>query len=111
MTLEADVINDKRNIGRIEFNTPSIMVVYGTGEMIYVKVEDASPKGMGLTIKGNPADLLNQDVVIVADTVIMYATVRHVTPRDNGTCFVGIGAKKITVDVLRYILRNLGRDL
>lgn len=111
MTLEADVINDKRKIGRIEFSTPSQMVVYGTGETIYVRVEDASPKGMGLSIKGQPHDLLNKDVIVIADTVIMYASIRHVTPRNDGTCFVGIAAKKFTDEVLRYIVRNFGRDL
>ncbi len=110
-SLEADVVRDKRNIGRIEFKTPSLMVVYGTGETIYVNVEDVSPMGMGLTIKGRATDLINKDVVIVADTVVMYADVKHVTLRSDGTCLIGVCAKKLTDEILRYIIRNFGQDM
>ena len=48
MTLEADVTTDKRKIGRVEFKAPSVVVLCDTGETIYVQVEDASPRGMGL---------------------------------------------------------------
>ena len=67
MTLEADVRSEKRNIGRVEFKAPSIVVICDTGETIYVQVENASPKGMGLWMKQDRPDIMGRDIIIVAD--------------------------------------------
>ncbi|MCR5025046.1 MAG: PilZ domain-containing protein, partial [Lachnospiraceae bacterium] len=100
MTLEADVTSDKRKIGRVEFKTPSVIVLCDTGETFYVQVEDASPRGMGLWMKDDRPDIKGKDIIIVADTVIMYAEVVRMVKRDDGTYTVGISAKKFTPEVL-----------
>jgi len=110
MTLEADVTSDKRKIGRVEFKAPSVVVLCETGETIYVQVEDASPRGMGLWMKEERPDIKGKDIIIVADTVIMYAEVVRVVKRDDGTYTVGIGAKKFTPDVLDYLFKHIGNQ-
>ncbi len=108
MTLEAEVTSEKRKIGRVEFKAPSIVVICDTGETIYVQVEDASPKGMGLWMKDDRPDILGQDIIIVAETVIMYATVARMEKRPDGTYTVGISAKKFTKEVLEYLFSHIG---
>ncbi|MCR5235617.1 MAG: hypothetical protein K6E34_00260 [Lachnospiraceae bacterium] len=108
MTLEAEVTSEKRKIGRVEFKAPSIVVLCETGETLYVQVEDASPRGMGLWMKDDRPDILGQDIIIVADTVIMYATVARMVKRPDGTYTVGISAKKFTKEVLEYLFSHIG---
>ncbi|MCR5411098.1 MAG: hypothetical protein K6E90_08985 [Lachnospiraceae bacterium] len=108
MTLEAEVTSEKRKIGRVEFKAPSIVVICDTGETLYVQVEDASPRGMGLWMKDNRPDIMGLDVIIVADTVIMYATVARMEKRPDGTFTVGISAKKFTKEVLEYLFAHIG---
>ena len=108
MTLEAEVTSDKRKIGRVEFKAPSVVVICDTGETLYVQVEDASPKGMGLWMKDDRPDIEGKDIIIVADTVIMYAKVARMVKRDDGTYTVGISAKKFTQEVLEYLFKHIG---
>ncbi|MBR1913952.1 MAG: PilZ domain-containing protein [Lachnospiraceae bacterium] len=108
MTLEAEVTSEKRKIGRVEFKAPSVVVICDTEETLYVQVEDASPKGMGLWMKDDRPDIEGKDIIIVADTVIMYATVARMVKRDDGTYTVGISAKKFTQEVLEYLFKHIG---
>ncbi len=108
MTLEADVSSNRRTIGRVEFKAPSVIVLCDTGETIYVQVEDASPKGMGLWMKDDRPDIEGKDIIIVADTVIMYANIVRLVQRDDGTYTVGISAKKFTPEVLDYLFKHIG---
>ena len=108
MTLEAEVTSEKRKIGRVEFKAPSVVVICDTGETLYVQVEDASPKGMGLWMKDDRPDIEGKDIIIVADTVIMYATVARMVKRDDGTYTVGISAKKFTQEILEYLFKHIG---
>ncbi len=108
MTLEAEVASDKRKIGRVEFKAPSVIVLCETGETLYVMVEDASPKGMGLWMKDDRPDIKGKDIIIVADTVIMYAEVVRMVKRDDGTYTVGICGKKFTPEVLDYLFKHIG---
>jgi len=110
MTLEAEVTSDKRKIGRVEFKAPSVVVLCDTGETLYVQVEDASPRGMGLWMKDKRPDIKGKDIIIVADTVIMYAEVVRMVEREDGTYTVGISAKKFTHEVLDYLFKHIGNQ-
>ena len=110
MTLEAEVTSDKRKIGRVEFKAPSVVVLCDTGETLYVQVEDASPRGMGLWMKDKRPDIKGKDIIIVADTVIMYAEVVRMVEREDGTYTVGISAKKFTPEVLDYLFKHIGNQ-
>lgn len=110
MTLEAEVTSDKRKIGRVEFKAPSVVVLCDTGETLFVQVEDASPRGMGLWMKDKRPDIKGKDIIIVADTVIMYAEVVRMVERDDGTYTVGISAKKFTPEVLDYLFKHIGNQ-
>ena len=104
MTFEAEVTS------RVEFKAPSVVVICDTGETIFVQVEDASPRGMGLWMKDDRPDIKGKDIIIVADTVIMYAEVVRMVKRDDGTYTVGISAKKFTPEVLDYLFKHIGNQ-
>ena len=68
-------MEEKRAIGRIAYETPGVIVVCDTQEKIVVKVNNVSPKGMGIVLQENVPGILNKDIIIVADTLIMYAVI------------------------------------
>ena len=53
---------------------------------------------------------MGKDVIIVADTVIMYAAVARLVKREDGTYTVGISAKKFTREVLEYLFSHIGNQ-
>ena len=99
---------ERRNIGRVDYKVPSVVVICETGEVIYVEVDNASPEGMGLWMKDNRPDILAKDIIIVAKTMIMYAIVKRVEEREDGTFTVGIRAQTFTKEVLEYLFEHIG---
>ena len=51
---------------------------------------------------------MGKDIIIVAETVIMYAVVARMEKRPDGTYTVGISAKKFTQEVLEYLFKHIG---
>lgn len=103
-------MEERRQISRIEYQTKSVIVVCDTQEKFYVEVHNVSPLGMGITAKANTPELLGKDVIIVTDTLIMYALVNRQEKNADGTYTLGISAKKFTDDVLEYLFTNIGMD-
>ena len=104
-------MEERRQINRIEYEAKSVIVVCDTQEKIYVKVQNVSPLGMGITMKEDRPDLINKDVIIVTDTLIMYAIINRQEKNDQGSYTVGIHAKQFTPDVLEYLLSHIGSDV
>ena len=105
MTME-----ERRNINRVKYEVKSVIVTCDTYDKYYVEVADVSPLGMG--IKG-PADLPNivgKDIIIVADTLIMYAIVKRQKQLPDGGYEIGIEAKKFTPEVLGYLFEHIGNE-
>lgn len=103
-------MEERRRINRIEYEAKSVIVVCDTQEKIYVRVENISPLGMGIIMKEDRPDLLNKDIIIVTDTLIMYALINRQEKRDDGMYSLGIHAKQFTPDVLEYLLTHIGED-
>ena len=104
-------MEERRQINRIEYETKSVIVVCDTQEKIYVKVQNVSPLGMGLVMENDRPDLLNKDVIVVTDTLIMYAIINRQEKIQEGTYDIGIHAKQFTPDVLEYLLSHIGNDI
>lgn len=105
MTME-----ERRQLLRVEYKTKGVVVVCDTEEKILVNVKDVSPLGMGVMIPKDktPADLLNKDIIIVADCLVMYATVNRVDDLDEDNNIVGISGRTFTDDVLQYLFERIG---
>ena len=101
-------MEERRQINRVQYIAKSVIVVCDTEETIYVEVENVSPLGMGIRMKADAPDILGKDIIIVAETLIMYAEVNRQEKQEDGTYVVGIQAKKFTQDVLEYLFSHIG---
>lgn len=103
-------MDERRKLDRVNYPTKSVVVLCDTGETFYVETRDVSPVGMGITMPAGSPDILGKDIIIVADTLIMYADVKRQVKRTDGTYDVGINAKKFTSDVLQYLFSHISSE-
>lgn len=101
-------MEERREINRVEYPAKSVIVICETGERIFVETENVSPLGMGIRAPEGTADIVGKDIIIVAKTLIMYATVIRQEKSDDGTFVIGIHAKDFTQDVLEYLFTHIG---
>ena len=101
------IMEEKREINRVDYHANSVIVVCDTQQSFQAEVENVSPLGMGVRVPADAPELLHQDIIIVAETLIMYATVNRVEKKEDGTSFVGISAKKFSPDVLQYLFERI----
>lgn len=103
-------MEERRRIDRVQFGAQSVIVVCDTQEKIFADVVNLSPLGMAVKIPADAPDILNKDIIIVAETLIMYADViRSDAPAADGSRVIGISAKKFTPDVLEYLFERVGQ--
>lgn len=102
-----DERKEKRKIERVIYATRGVIVICDTQEKVDVEVENVSPLGIGVVIEPGGPDLLEKDIIIVTETLIMYAEVIRQEKREDGRNSVGIAAKKFTEDVLQYLFDNI----
>lgn len=98
---------EKRKIGRVEYSTAGVIVVCDTQEKMSVKVENVSPLGIGAVMESGSPDILGKDIIIVTETLIMYADVVRQEKKEDGSFRIGIVARKFTEDVLQYLFDNI----
>ena len=103
-------MEERRKLSRVDYKAKGVIVVCDTEEKITVDVKDVSPLGMGVLMKkGSPA-ILGKVVIIVADCLVMYATVNRVEEFDDENLIVGISGRSFTDDVLQYLFDHIGQN-
>lgn len=103
-------MEERRVINRVEYAVKSVIVCCDTFDKYYVEVANVSPLGMGITAPADTPSLVGKDIIIVADTLIMYADVTRQEKLDNGKFQVGIKARKFTPEVLEYLFQCIGEE-
>lgn len=103
-------MEERRKIDRVKYPTQSVVVVCDTGETFYVKTENVSPMGMGITMQPDTPELVGKDIIIVAETLIMYADVKRQEKQADGSFEVGISARKFTPEVLEYLFTHIAGE-
>lgn len=103
-------MEERRKIDRVEYISKSVIVVCDTQEKIFVEVNNVSPLGMGIKMPAGSPDIQGKDIIIVAETLIMYADVNRQEKQEDGSYIVGISAKKFTQDVLEYLFTHITPD-
>lgn len=103
-------MEERRNINRVEYKVNSVIVLCDTYDKYFVEVDNVSPLGMGITAPADTPDILDKDIIIVADTLIMYATVARQEKMEDGKFQIGIHAKKFTPEVLGYLFEKIGSE-
>ena len=97
-------MEERRRIDRVGYQAKSVIVVCDSGESIFVETCNVSPLGIAFTMPAGSPDLKGKDIIIVADTMIMYA---DVTRQEDGNFKVAISAKKFTPEVLQYLFEHI----
>jgi len=103
-------MEERRQINRVEYIAKSVIVVCDTEETVYVEVKNVSPLGMGIVMPADGPDILGKDIIIVAETLIMYADVTRQEKQEDGSYVIGIQAKKFTQDVLEYLFTHIAPE-
>ncbi len=101
-------MEERRRINRVDYNANSVIVDRDTQEKFYGQVRNISPLGMAITINGDTPKLTGRDVIVVAETLIMYADVIREDDLEDGSRVVAISSKKFTNEVLNYLFERVG---
>ena len=101
-------MEERREITRIEYNAKGVIVIIDTEEKIPVKVANVSPLGMGVLVDKGAPELLNKDIIIVADCLVMYAHVNRIADYDETHNIVGINGKTFDDATLGYLFEHIG---
>ena len=100
-------MEERRNISRVDYSAKGVLVICDTGEKYEVETKNVSPLGMGVLVHESTPNLIGKDVIIVASTLIMYATVNRQADNNDGTHIIGIEAKQFTPEVLQYLFDHI----
>lgn len=100
-------MEERREINRVDYKVKSVIVTCDDYQKYYVEVDNVSPLGMGITGPSDLPDIVGKDIIIVADTLIMYADVTRQDPMEDGKFEIGIKARKFTPDVLQYLFEHI----
>lgn len=98
---------ERRAIGRVAFPSRGVLVVCDTQEVLHVGVRDLGPIGVGIRAESDTRNLLGKDVIMVAETLIMYADVVRQDPLPDGSWSIGLAARKFSTDVLQYLFDGI----
>ena len=92
-------MEERRKINRVAYSANSVIVDRDTQEKFYGQVKNISPLGIAIEVKGDTPKLLGKDVIVVAETLIMYADVIREDEMEDGSRVVAFSSKKFTNDV------------
>ena len=103
-------MEERRRIDRVKYQAKGVVVVCETGDKYYVETQNVSPLGIGFIMPAGSPQIKGKDIIIVADTLIMYADVTWEKQREDGSFDVGISARKFTPEVLEYLFTHIAED-
>lgn len=103
-------MDERRKIHRVEYPSKSLIVLVESGDKYFVETTNVSPLGMGIKAPGDIPDIIGKDIIVVAETLIMYADVNRQEKNDDGTYTIGIRARKFTNEVLEYLFERIGNE-
>ncbi len=101
---------ERRTISRVEFLANSAIVDRETLKKYYGQVKNVSPLGIAVTVDAAVPSLVGRDMIVVAETMIMYAEVLREDEEAEGKKTVAFKAKQFTPDVLQYLFDQIGLD-
>ena len=103
-------MEERRKIDRVGYSANGVIVICDTQEKIYVKTENISPVGMAVRMEPGAPDITGKDIIIVTETLIMYADVNRQEKQEDGSLVAGISARKFTDDVLQYLFDHIALE-
>jgi len=94
----------------VEFLANSIIVDRQTLEKYYGQVKNISPLGIAITVDKRIPNMVGRDVIIVAETMIMYAETVREDHEEGMKKTLAFKACKFTPDVLEYLFESIGGE-
>jgi len=104
-------MEERRKINRVEFKANSVIVDKESLEKYFGEVKNVSPLGMAITVDEKTPSILGNDVIVVAETLIMYADVVREEQETNGKKTIALKARKFTPDVLQYLFEHIAEGI
>lgn len=104
-------MEERRKINRVEFKANSVIVDKESLEKYFGEVKNVSPLGMAITVDEKTPSILGNDVIVVAETLIMYADVVRENKEANGKKTIALKARKFTPDVLQYLFEHIAEGI
>ena len=104
-------MEERRKINRVEFKANSVIVDKESLEKYFGEVKNVSPLGMAITVDEKTPSILGNDVIVVAETLIMYADVVREDKEANGKKTIALKARKFTPDVLQYLFEHIAEGV
>ena len=98
---------ERRLINRVDYHSKSVIVLPDSAEKYVGETKNISPLGIAICVPNDTPSLLGQSVIIVAETLIMYADAVREDPIDNDQRLVAFTAKKFTQEVLEYLFEHI----
>lgn len=98
---------ERRAIGRVAFHSNAILVLCETEEVLYIHVRDVGPTGIGAEVPGDTPNIVGKDVIVVAETLIMYGDVVRQVPTEDDAFVIGLAARKFPQDVLQFLFDGM----
>ena len=103
-------MQERRTINRVEFIANSVIVDKETLTKYYGQVKNISPLGIAITVDKRIPDLVSRDVIVVAETMIMYAEAVREDKEEGAKKTLAFKARKFTPDVLQYLFTQIGDE-
>ena len=103
-------MEERRKINRVAFSANSVIVDRDTQEKFYGQVKNISPLGVAITVEEDTPSLTGRDVILVAETLIMYADCIREDEEADGKRTVAFSSKKFTNEVLQYLFDRIGAE-
>ncbi len=103
-------MQERRSINRVEFLANSVIVDRETLGRYFGQVKNISPLGIAITVDEHIPNMVGKDVIIVAETMIMYAEAVREDKEEGGKKSVAFKARKFTPDVLQYLFEHISDE-
>ena len=107
--INQDGSEERRISLRLQYRNQAVVVMCDTMDKYTVKTHNVSPFGMCLSFPADTKDILGRDMIIVTQTLIMYATVVRMVKRENEV-EAGVQARKFSPEVLEYLFESIGGE-
>lgn len=98
---------ERRQLNRVDYESKSVIVLPDTAEKYIGITKNISPLGIAISVPEDTPSFLNQKVIIVAETLIMYADAVREEEPVNGQRIVAFTARKFTQEVLEYLFEHI----
>lgn len=99
--------NERRASGRVDHRTYGVAVLCDTQTVLHVGVLNIGPGGAGIILPADTPGITGRDLILITDTMIIYADLIRQERMEDGSWRAGLEAKKFSAEVMQYLLDSI----